>query len=122
MGGALMGLAMLGIMVVFGEESLNSILNAFKFQMQVDEDEIYWRHRKEDEELECSHNFTHLISQLVQCFINAMVVSRSWIGGIFSCTNTRRSSSEKFVNYPLRPVEASSLVHFWVLLKAHFAI
>ncbi|KAK7269893.1 hypothetical protein RIF29_22684 [Crotalaria pallida] len=34
----------------------------------VDEDEIYWRRRKEDKELEWSHNSTHLISQLAQCF------------------------------------------------------
>lgn len=42
--------------------------DAFKIQMQVDEDEIYWRRRKEDEDLEWSNNSTHLISQLAQCF------------------------------------------------------
>lgn len=42
--------------------------DASKFEMQVDEDEIYWRHRKEDEELEWTPNSTHLISQLTQCF------------------------------------------------------
>jgi len=36
--------------------------------MQVDEDEIYWRHRKEDEELEWSHDSARLIAQLTQCF------------------------------------------------------
>ncbi|OIW10799.1 hypothetical protein TanjilG_27745 [Lupinus angustifolius] len=34
-----------------------------------------------------------------------MVGSRSWIGGLFNRTNTRRSSSGKFVDYPLSPVE-----------------
>ncbi|XP_019449003.1 PREDICTED: ELMO domain-containing protein A-like [Lupinus angustifolius] len=76
---------------------------------KVDEDEIYWRRRKEDEELEWSHNSTRLISQLAQCFTNAMVGSRSWIGGLFNRTNTRRSSSEKFVDYPLSPIEEEKL-------------
>jgi hypothetical protein len=42
--------------------------DAFKIKMQVDEDEIYWRHGKEDEELEWSHDSTRLIAQLTQCF------------------------------------------------------
>ncbi|KAK7257455.1 hypothetical protein RIF29_31454 [Crotalaria pallida] len=75
---------------------------------RVDEDEIYWRRRKEDKELEWSHNSTHLISQLAQCFTNAMVGSRSWIGGLFNRANTRRSS-EKFIDYPLTPVEEERL-------------
>ncbi|KAK7243269.1 hypothetical protein RIF29_38062 [Crotalaria pallida] len=75
---------------------------------EVDEDEIYWRRRKEDKELEWSHNSTHLISQLAQCFTNAMVGSRSWIGGLFNRANTKRSS-EKFIDYPLTPVEEERL-------------
>ncbi|XP_019445111.1 PREDICTED: ELMO domain-containing protein 2-like [Lupinus angustifolius] len=38
-----------------------------------------------------------------------MVGSRSWIGGLFNRTNTRRSSSGKFVDYPLSPVEEEKL-------------
>ncbi|XP_019446717.1 PREDICTED: ELMO domain-containing protein 2-like isoform X2 [Lupinus angustifolius] len=60
-------------------------------------------------ELECSRNPTRLISHLAQCFTNAMVGSRSWIGGLFNRTNTRRSSSGKFVDYPLSPVEEEKL-------------
>ncbi|CAL0333873.1 unnamed protein product [Lupinus luteus] len=76
----------------------------------VDKDEIYWRCRKKNEELEWSQNSTLLISQLAQCFTNAMVGSRSWIGGLFNRTNTRRQSiSEKFVDYPLSPVEEKRL-------------
>ncbi|XP_019449004.1 PREDICTED: uncharacterized protein LOC109351822 [Lupinus angustifolius] len=54
-------------------------------------------------------SFIYLLIHNLFHVVNAMVVSRSWIGGIFSCTNTRRSSSEKFVNYPLRPVEEEKL-------------
>ncbi|XP_020235469.1 ELMO domain-containing protein C isoform X2 [Cajanus cajan] len=74
---------------------------------KVDEDEIYWRQRKEDEELEWTPNSTHLISQLTQCFTNAMVGSRSWIGGLFHRINTKQN--EKFVDYPLSPVEEERL-------------
>ncbi|XP_019453717.1 PREDICTED: ELMO domain-containing protein A isoform X1 [Lupinus angustifolius] len=76
----------------------------------VDKDDIYWRCRKKNEELEWLRNSTLLISQLAKCFTNAMVGSGSWIGGLFSRTNTRRLSiSEKFVDYPLSPVEEKSL-------------
>ncbi|XP_014493259.1 ELMO domain-containing protein A isoform X1 [Vigna radiata var. radiata] len=75
---------------------------------KVDEDEIYWRHRKEDEELEWTPNSTHLISQLTQCFTNAMVGSRSWIGGLFHRTSTKRNN-DKFVDYPLSPIEEERL-------------
>lgn len=40
----------------------------FTIQMQVDEDEIYWRQKKGDEELEWSYSSAHIISQLTQCF------------------------------------------------------
>ncbi|KOM50268.1 hypothetical protein LR48_Vigan08g109500 [Vigna angularis] len=82
--------------------------DASKFEMQVDEDEIYWRHRKEDEELEWTPNSTHLISQLTQCFTNAMVGSRSWIGGLFHRTSTKRNN-DKFIDYPLSPIEEERL-------------
>ncbi|KAF1885270.1 hypothetical protein Lal_00029159 [Lupinus albus] len=73
----------------------------------VDKDEIYWRRRKKKEELEWSQNSTLLISQLAQCFTNTM---DGWIGGLFNRTNTRRRSSfEKFVDYPLSPLEKERL-------------
>ncbi|XP_044465699.1 ELMO domain-containing protein A-like isoform X2 [Mangifera indica] len=65
----------------------------------VDEDEIYWRQKKYDEELEWSHNSTPVISQLAQCFTSAMVGPLSWIGGLFNRANNRRN--EKFSNYTL---------------------
>ncbi|CAL5211949.1 unnamed protein product [Lathyrus oleraceus] len=74
---------------------------------KVDEDEIYWRHEKEDEELEWSHHSTHLITHLIQCFSTAMVGSRSWIGGLFHRTNTKQN--DKFVDYPLTPLEEERL-------------
>ncbi|KAG4967692.1 hypothetical protein AAZX31_12G103700 [Glycine max] len=83
---------------------------------KVDEDEIYWRRRKEDEELEWTPNSTHLISQFTQCFMliyillhvaNAMVGSRSWIGGLFHRTTTKRD--DKFIDYPLSPIEEERL-------------
>ncbi|RZB75320.1 ELMO domain-containing protein A isoform H [Glycine soja] len=74
---------------------------------KVDEDEIYWRRRKEDEELEWTPNSTHLISQFTQCFTNAMVGSRSWIGGLFHRTTTKRD--DKFIDYPLSPIEEERL-------------
>lgn len=76
-------------------------------QSKVDEDEIYWRLRKEDEELEWSHDSTRLIAQLTQCFSTAMVGSRSWIGGFFHRTNTKQN--DKFVDYPLTPLEEERL-------------
>ncbi|KAJ1379992.1 ELMO domain [Sesbania bispinosa] len=41
------------------------------------------------------------------CKTNAMVGSRSWIGGLFHRTNTKRN--DKFVDYPLSPVEEERL-------------
>ncbi|XP_057455704.1 uncharacterized protein LOC130746933 isoform X2 [Lotus japonicus] len=76
-------------------------------RLKVDEDEIYWRHRKEDNELEWSHNSTHLITQLTRCLANAMVGPRSWIGGFFHRTSTKRS--EKIVDYPLSSIEEERL-------------
>ncbi|GMY10062.1 ELMO domain-containing protein B isoform X1 [Fagus crenata] len=73
----------------------------------VDEDEIYWRQKKGDEELEWSHSSTHVISQLTQCFANAMVGPRSWVGGLFNRTSNKRN--EKFSDYPLSPLEAQRL-------------
>lgn len=56
-------------------------MDAFKIEIQVDEDEIYWRRRKEDEELEWTPNSTHLISQLTQCF--SEYICLSWSHSVF---------------------------------------
>ncbi|XP_052734492.1 uncharacterized protein LOC108339760 isoform X2 [Vigna angularis] len=89
-------------------QPLTPLLRYHNITYQVDEDEIYWRHRKEDEELEWTPNSTHLISQLTQCFTNAMVGSRSWIGGLFHRTSTKRNN-DKFIDYPLSPIEEERL-------------
>ncbi|KAI4333992.1 hypothetical protein L6164_018735 [Bauhinia variegata] len=98
--------------------SSDTIADAFGIQMQVDEDELYWRKRKEGDELECSHNSTHLISQLVQCFTNAMVGSRSWMGGLFHRTSTRRN--DKFIDYALSPVQEQRLNWLQDRVQVHF--
>ncbi|GMP67133.1 hypothetical protein CsSME_00027226 [Camellia sinensis var. sinensis] len=76
---------------------------------RVDEDEAYWRRKKASEELAWSHNSAHVISQLTQCFTNAMVGPRSWIGGIFSRSGNRRYGNEKFIDYHLSPLQEQRL-------------
>ncbi|KAG6604806.1 ELMO domain-containing protein A, partial [Cucurbita argyrosperma subsp. sororia] len=71
--------------------------------VMVDEDEIYWRQRRGDEELEWSHRSTPVILQLAQCFTNAMVGPRTWIGGLFNRAGNRKN--DKFVQYPLSPLQ-----------------
>ncbi|XP_054813616.1 uncharacterized protein LOC129314262 isoform X3 [Prosopis cineraria] len=86
---------------------------------KVDEDEPYWRQRKEDEELEWSHNSTHLISHLAQCLIaNAMVGSRSWIGGFFHRSSAKRN--HKFVDHPLSPLQEQRLQRLQERLQVPF--
>ncbi|KAK9284574.1 hypothetical protein L1049_023749 [Liquidambar formosana] len=87
---------------------------------RVDEDEIYWRRKKSDEELEWSHNSTHVISQLAQCFTNAMVGSRSWIGGFFNRTGHKRHGSDKFLEYPLSPTQEQRLQRLQERLQVPF--
>ncbi|GLT67476.1 hypothetical protein SLA2020_397820 [Shorea laevis] len=70
---------------------------------RVDEDEIYWRQKKGDEELEWSHSSTPVISQLTQCFANAMVGPRSW-----------------FIDYPLSPLQEQRLQRFQERLQVPF--
>ncbi|KGN46754.1 ELMO domain-containing protein A isoform X1 [Cucumis sativus] len=74
---------------------------------KVDEDEIYWRRRRGDEELEWSHSSTYVILQLAQCFTNAMVGPRSWIVGLFNRSGNRRN--DKFLQYPLSPLQEERL-------------
>ncbi|THG13676.1 hypothetical protein TEA_007415 [Camellia sinensis var. sinensis] len=82
-------------------------LHVSSIELLVDEDEAYWRRKKASEELAWSHNSAHVISQLTQCFTNAMVGPRSWIGGIFSRSGNRRYGNEKFIDYHLSPLQAS---------------
>ncbi|CAK9314784.1 unnamed protein product [Citrullus colocynthis] len=74
---------------------------------EVDEDEIYWRRRRGDEELEWSHSSTHVILQLAQCFTNAMVGPRSWIVGLFNRSGNKKN--DKFLQYPLSPLQEERL-------------
>ncbi|KAA3462556.1 ELMO domain-containing protein A-like isoform X1 [Gossypium australe] len=76
-------------------------------QYNVDEDEVYWRRKKGGEELEWPHNSTHLLSQLAQCFTNAMVGPKSWLGGLFNRFGNRRN--EKFLGYTLTPIQEQRL-------------
>ncbi|KAK8480800.1 hypothetical protein V6N11_028085 [Hibiscus sabdariffa] len=76
---------------------------------RVDEDEVYWRRKKGGQELEWPHSSTHLISQLAQCFTNAMVGPRSWIGGLFNRFGKR---NEKFLDYTLSPIQ-KALIKLW---------
>ncbi|KAI5660813.1 hypothetical protein M9H77_20136 [Catharanthus roseus] len=76
---------------------------------RVDEDEIYWEAKKEDEESPFSHNSSHVISHLAQCFTNAMVGPKTWIGGIFSRSGPKRFGSDKFLDYQLSPEQEERL-------------
>ncbi|XP_058218011.1 uncharacterized protein LOC131329010 isoform X2 [Rhododendron vialii] len=76
---------------------------------RVDEDEVYWRHKKASEELAWSHNSAHVGTQLARCFANAMVGPRSWIGGIFSRSGNRRYGSGKFIDFSLSPLQEQRL-------------
>ncbi|EXB55630.1 ELMO domain-containing protein A [Morus notabilis] len=74
---------------------------------EVDEDEAYWRQTKDDEELEWSHDSSHVITQLAQCFTNAMVGPRSWFIGLFARSNNKRN--DKYLDYTLSPLQEQRL-------------
>ncbi|XP_047974638.1 ELMO domain-containing protein A-like [Salvia hispanica] len=74
----------------------------------VDEDELYWDGKERDKESAWSHDSAHLISQLAQCFTNAMVGPRSWVG-LFSRTTNRRFGSTQFLDYTLTPMQEERL-------------
>ncbi|RVW46421.1 ELMO domain-containing protein A [Vitis vinifera] len=86
----------------------------------VDEDEVYWRQKKDDDELEWSHNSTHVISQLAQCFSNAMVGSRSWVIGFFNRYGNKRSGNDKYLDYPLSPLQEQRLQRLQDRLQVPF--
>ncbi|XP_019239896.1 PREDICTED: ELMO domain-containing protein A isoform X3 [Nicotiana attenuata] len=81
------------------------ILSCASSHHKADEDESNWQRRKLDEEPAWSHNSPHVISQLAQCFSNAMVGPRAWIGGIFNRSGNRRFGSDKYLDYPLTPLQ-----------------
>ncbi|KAL9457730.1 hypothetical protein AB3S75_006724 [Citrus x aurantiifolia] len=85
---------------------------------RVDEDEIYWRQKKDDEELEWSQNSSHVISQLAQCFTSAMVGPRAWIGGLFNRSANRRN--ERFHDYHLTPPQEERLQRLQERLQTPF--
>ncbi|CAI9787592.1 unnamed protein product [Fraxinus pennsylvanica] len=76
---------------------------------RVDEDELYWDGKKHDEDSAWSLNSTHIISKLAQCFTNAMVGPRTWIGGMFSRSGNKRYGSGKFLGYTLSPTQEQRL-------------
>ncbi|KAK3446035.1 ELMO domain-containing protein B isoform X3 [Eucalyptus grandis] len=82
---------------------------------RVDEDEIYWRQKGDNEELEWSH---YAKSQLAQCFTNAMVGPRSWIGGLFNRSTNRRN--DKYVDYPYSPLQVQRLQRLQERLQVPF--
>ncbi|OMO59745.1 Engulfment/cell motility, ELMO [Corchorus capsularis] len=86
--------------------------------MNVDEDEVYWRQKKGDEELEWSHSSTHVISQLTQCFTNAMTGPRSWLGGLFNRMGNRRN--EKYLDYTMSPIQEQRLQKLQERLQTPF--
>ncbi|KAL0301497.1 UNVERIFIED_CONTAM: ELMO domain-containing protein A [Sesamum radiatum] len=73
---------------------------------RVDEDDLYWDGKKREEESASSHNSAHVITQLAQCFTNAMVGPRAWIGGFFSRSSNRKFGSD---NYTLTPIQEERL-------------
>ncbi|GLT47927.1 hypothetical protein SLA2020_215800 [Shorea laevis] len=85
---------------------------------RVDEDEVYWRQKKGNPELEWTQGSTHIISQLAQCFTNVMVGSRSWIGGLLNRVSNRRN--ERFLNYPLTPIQEERLQRLQERLQVPF--
>ncbi|KAM7498162.1 hypothetical protein LguiA_022576 [Lonicera macranthoides] len=87
---------------------------------RVDEDEIYWRQKESDEESAWSHNSAHVTSQLAQCFTNAMVGPRSWIGGTLIRSVTKRFASIKFFDYPLTPLQEQRLRRLQERLSVRF--
>ncbi|XP_024019971.1 ELMO domain-containing protein A isoform X1 [Morus notabilis] len=81
---------------------------------RVDEDEAYWRQTKDDEELEWSHDSSHVITQLAQYIFfisifaaNAMVGPRSWFIGLFARSNNKRN--DKYLDYTLSPLQEQRL-------------
>ncbi|CAK9138796.1 unnamed protein product [Ilex paraguariensis] len=87
---------------------------------RVDEDEVYWRQKKGDEESAWSHSSPHLKSQLSQCFTSAMVGPRAWIGGIFSRSSNKRFGSGKFFDFPLSPLQEQGLRRLQARLQVPF--
>ncbi|XP_009787029.1 uncharacterized protein LOC107763718 isoform X4 [Nicotiana tabacum] len=85
------------------------ILSCASSHHKADEDESNWHGKRLDEEPAWSHNSPHVISQLAQCFTNAMVGPRAWIGGIFNRSGNKRFGSDKYLDYPLTPHQEERL-------------
>ncbi|XP_063947195.1 uncharacterized protein LOC108216835 isoform X2 [Daucus carota subsp. sativus] len=75
-------------------------------RQRVDEDDIFWTKRKDDDKLAWSQNSAQVTSDSVPCFSNAMVGPRSWIGGLF---NNKLFGGGKSTEITLNPVQAARL-------------
>lgn len=82
---------------------------SYRFEIQVEEDEVYWRRRKTRKLLAWPYNSADVKSNLARCLTNAMVGPRAWIGGIFSRSRVSRNSSDKFGVYILTPLQEERL-------------
>lgn len=96
------------------------IIPSCSSHQRVDEDGIFWRQKKGDGELAWSQHSARVTSQLAQCFTNAMVGPRTWIGGIFSRSGNKRFGSGKFLDYPLNPLQEERLQRLQERLNVPF--
>lgn len=69
--------------------------------------------------MEWPRGSTHVISQFAQCFTNAMVGSRSWIGGIFNRLSINKRN-ERFFDYLLTPIQEERLQKLQERLQTPF--
>ncbi|KAF6163160.1 hypothetical protein GIB67_025024 [Kingdonia uniflora] len=90
--------------------NLNFSSRRFPSQSQVDEDDGYWRKTSRHEDLAWAHSLAHVISHSTQCFTNAMVGSRSWLGGfLFRSVNKRHGFGDKVLDFSLNPLQELKL-------------
>ncbi|KAJ8622405.1 hypothetical protein MRB53_030934 [Persea americana] len=85
----------------------------------VDEDEVCWRGKSRHGESAWAYNVAHVISQSAQCFTNAMVGPRSWIGGLLYRSANKRNG-EKTLEYSLSPLQEQRLQRLQERLQVPF--
>ncbi|XP_068668447.1 uncharacterized protein [Aristolochia californica] len=85
----------------------------------IDEDEVYWREKSRCEEFVWGHKLTHVILQWAQCFSNAMVGSKSWIGGLLNRSGNKRHGV-RALGYCLSPLQEQRLQRLQERLQVPF--